>query len=77
MTVDRENKLVSVWLTQAESQDTAVQAQLEPVYRSYRQQKYTVAVYHAGREDLYQNTLDLLRFNRRRSAEQTVRRTAP
>ena len=32
----------------------------------------SVAVFESGRGDLYENTLALLRFNRRRSAEKEV-----
>ncbi len=77
--VDHSKKLVCVWLTQAESQDAAIKEQLGTLYLSYWKQKYKVAVFHSGHEDLYQNTLELLRYNRRRSAERTVRsaRSAP
>lgn len=72
--VDHSKKLVSVWLTQAESQDAAMKEQLGALYLSYRKQKYKVAVFHSGHEDLYQNTLvELLRMNRRCSAARTVR----
>ena len=33
-----------------------------------------VAVFHSGHEDLYQNTLELLRMNRRRSAARAVQK---
>lgn len=62
-----------MWLTQAESQDAAIKEQLGTLYLSYWKQKYRVAVFHSGHEDLYQNTLELLRYNRRRSAARTVR----
>ena len=70
--VDHSKKLVSVWLTQAESQDAAMKEQLGALYLSYWKQKYKVAVFHSGHEDLYQNTLELLRMNRRRSAARAV-----
>ena len=44
------------------------------LYLSYRKQKYKVAVFHSGHEDLYQNTLELLRLNRRRSAARAVQK---
>lgn len=34
--------------------------------------KYMVAVFESGKGDLYENTRDLLLFNRRRSAEKAV-----
>ena len=33
-----------------------------------------VSVFHSGHEDLYQNTLELLRMNRRRSAARAVQK---
>lgn len=72
--VDHSKKLVSVWLSQAESQDAAIKEQLGALYLSYWKKKYKVAVFHSGREDLYQNTLELLRLNRRRSAARTVQK---
>ena len=72
--VDHSKKLVSVWLTQAESQDAAMKEQLGALYLSYWKQKYKVAVFHSGHEDLYQNTLEFLRLNRRRSAARAVQK---
>ena len=39
---------------EAESQDAAMKEQLGALYLSYRKQKYKVAVFHSGHEDLYQ-----------------------
>ena len=61
-----------MWLSQAESQDAAMKEQLGALYLSYWKQKYKVAVFYSGHEDLYQNTLELLRLNRRRSAARAV-----
>ena len=68
MDVDYSKKLVSVWLTQAESQAAAIKEQLGALSLSYWKQKYKVAVFHPGHEDLSQNPLELLRMNRRSAA---------
>ena len=46
--IDHSKKLVSVRLTQAESGDKAVQAQLRALCPSCWQRRYTVAVYHSS-----------------------------
>lgn len=62
-------KIVEVWLTNSEKNDPAVAAKLQPLYRAYRKQKYTVAVFQSGGADLLGCTRDLLRYNRKRVAE--------
>lgn len=62
-------KIVEVWLTNAEKNDPAVAARLTPLYRAYQKQKYTVAVFQSGGADLLGCTRDLLRYNRKRIVE--------
>ena len=62
-------KIVEVWLTNAEKNDPAVAARLTPLYRAYQKKKYTVAVFQSGGSDLLGCTRDLLRYNRKRVAE--------
>ena len=78
---DDAKKLVQVWLTRQEGENSAVQERLQPLYAQWKQQKYMVAVFHSGQEDLKENTMALLAYNKRRSAELAVqqekkRRTA-
>lgn len=71
----RENqKLVEVWLTAADQEDNALQSRLKPMYQEYKKKGYLVAVFRSGRSDLYQQTHDLLRFNRKRIAQMEVQR---
>lgn len=72
--VNHERKLVEVWLTNAEKNDPAVRERLKPLYAKYKQQRYLVAVFESGSQDLYQSTRDLLAFNKRRTAELAVQR---
>lgn len=74
MNVRDEQKTVDIWLSNAEKNDPAIRRSLEDIYREYQQKKYLVAVFESGSQDLYQNTLDLLQYNRRRSAEREVLR---
>ena len=67
-------KLVTVWLTRAEQEDTALRERLKTLYADYKAKKYMVAQFHSGTEDLYRNTRDLLLFNRKRIEELAVQR---
>ena len=73
MEVREQSKIVELWLTKAEKNDPAFRELLKPIYQRYRDQKYLVAVFLSGEEDLYQQTRDLLLYNRRRQAEKEVR----
>ena len=67
-------KLVTVWLTRAEQEDTALRERLKELYADYKAKKYMVAQFHSGTEDLYQGTRDLLIFNRKRIEEIALQR---
>ena len=71
---DDAKKLVQVWLSQKESKDEALQNRLKPMYAQWKQQKYTVAVFRSGTEDLKESTLALLAYNKKRCAELAVQR---
>ena len=73
MQIHENSKIVELWLTRAEKEDAAVQESLKPIYRQYKEQKYLVAVFLSGEEELYPQTRDLLLYNRRRQAEKEVR----
>ena len=72
MEIRDESKIVELWLTREEKDDLAFWESLKPIYQEYKEQKYLVAVFHSGEEDLYQQTRDLLLYNRRRQAEKEV-----
>ena len=67
-------KLVTVWLTRAEQEDSALRERLKEVYAEYKAKKYMVAQFHSGTEDLYEGTRDLLIFNRKRIEEIALQR---
>ncbi len=72
MEIRDESKIVELWLTREEKDDLAFWESLKPIYQEYKEQKYLVAVFLSGEEDLYQQTRDLLLYNRRRQAEKEV-----
>lgn len=72
MDVRDDKKIVEIWLTNAEKNDPMLREQLKDVYAEYKAKKYMVAVFESGKGNLYENTRDLLLYNRRRSAEREV-----
>ena len=64
---------VCIWLTKAESADPATDERIRPIIQKYREQKYLVAVYRSGTEDLFENTLAFLKYNRKAQAQREVR----
>ena len=70
--IHESTQIVEVMLTHAEQADEAVKKQLKELYAQYKGTKYTVAVFLSGKRDLYEDTRDLLLFNRRRAAERAV-----
>lgn len=72
MEIRDESKTVELWLTREERDDLAFRESLKPMYQKYKEQKYLVAVFLSGEADLYQQTRDLLLYNRRRLAEKDV-----
>lgn len=69
-----DKQLVEIWLTNAEKKDPALREGLKDIYKKCKQKKYMVAVFESGEKDLYQGTLDLLAYNKRRCAELEVKR---
>ena len=72
MEIREQNKIVELWLTRKERDDPAFRESLKPIYQQYKDQNYLVAVFLSGEEDLYQQTRDLLLYNRGRQAEKEV-----
>ena len=74
MNVRDDKQLVEIWLTNAEKKDLALSEGLKDIYDKYKKKKYLVAVFESGNGDLYEQTRDLLLYNRQRLAEQEVQR---
>ncbi len=67
-----DRKIVEVWLTNQDKQDQALKGQLNTLYQQYKVKKYSVVEYQSGDQDLVEETSALLRYNRKRLAEQEV-----
>lgn len=72
--VREDSRTVELWLTRAERDDPGLRESLKPLYQQYKAQKYLVAVFLSGEEELYPGTRDLLLYNRRKAAERAVER---
>lgn len=73
MNVFDHTKDVEIWLTRAEKTDSQLREQLKDIYTEWKRKGYFVAVFESGEGDLYQSTLDLLAYNKKRLAEREVR----
>ena len=71
--INDQQKLVEIWLTREESQNQDLKASLQDLYAQYKAKNYLVAVFQSGEKDLYDSTLGLLLYNRKRSAQKAVR----
>ena len=74
MNVSDDKQVVEIWLTNAEKKDLTLREGLKDIYDMYKKKKYLGAVFESGEKDLYQGTLDLLSYNKRRFAELEVQR---
>ena len=74
MNVSDDKQVVEIWLTNAEKKDLTLREGLKDIYDMYKKKKYLVAVFESGEKELYQGTLDLLSYNKRRCAELEVQR---
>ena len=74
ISVNDTNRLVEIWLTNAEKADPILRASLQDIYDKFKKKKYLVAVFKSGNCGLYEQTRDLLLYNRQRLAEREVQR---
>ena len=72
MNVRDDLKIVEIWLTNPEKNDPVVRESLKPIYARYKKEKYLVGVFESGEGDLYDDTLALLSYNRKLSAQKEV-----
>lgn len=71
--VKEDPHIVEIWLTRAEKQNPALRSDLHPIYKRFKEKEYLVAVYESGEKDLYEGTLDLLIYNKRRCTELSLK----
>ncbi|MCL2109495.1 MAG: hypothetical protein FWH20_09165 [Oscillospiraceae bacterium] len=64
ITPNHNDKIVEVWLTNQDKQNTKLRQYLKPLYADYKKQGYTVAVFSSGQSDFLGKTTDLLLKNK-------------
>lgn len=67
--INHQSKLATVWLSQAERDNPAVNARLDALCRDCKSKKYMVAIFQSGSQELTDQTSGLLIHNRRRAAQ--------
>lgn len=72
MRISKQGSIVEFWLTNEEKNNPALWEDLKPLCRQYTAQNYLVAFFLSGDASLYQQTRDLLLYNRRRLAEREI-----
>ena len=70
--VHEGKRIVCVWLTKDESSDAETPAQIKKVIAQFRPKKYLVVIFRSGTQELKESTHELLRYNRRLTAEREV-----
>ena len=70
--VHEDKKIVCVWLTKDESSDDTTPARIKNVIAKFRPKKYLVVIFRSGTQELTESTRELLRYNRRLTAEREV-----
>ena len=71
--VHEKKKLVCIWLTHADSENSALNEKVRLLCSHFNMNKYTVAVFHSGKQSLRELTSDLLKYNRKLFAEREVK----
>jgi len=62
--INRQSKIVELWLTNAEQQDASFMEGLPDYYEPYQAEKYRVAIFLSGSQELAGATEELLLHNR-------------
>lgn len=63
--MDEKEKTALFWLTKKERDDKRLRSRLEEQYTDFKRQKYLVAVFFSGEQDLFDKTEGLVMHNRR------------
>jgi len=65
---NEKDKMVEIWLTNAEKNDSAIEKELNRICLQAAIEKYKVIVFKSGTGNLYENTKELI-FNNLRKGE--------
>ena len=62
---NEDARVIEIWLTKLDQQDADCMNLLEPLFKKWNEEKYLPVIYRSGYDDLYDNTLTLLKHNRK------------
>lgn len=71
--VNDVSKIVSLWFASDEPGAEYLPEDVKRMCAEYRAQKYMFATFRSGNEDVFENTLAMLKHNRRLTAENEVK----
>lgn len=52
--INDQEKTLFIWMTSKEREDPDTHQQLRPLFQEYKKQKYIVATFESGKQDLYE-----------------------
>ncbi|MBQ6268398.1 MAG: hypothetical protein IJK64_11595 [Clostridia bacterium] len=70
--VNTTRGIVSVWLTNEDQKNEALEAWLKEQYPKWKEKKLQPVVYRSGKGDLRESVLELLKHNRMRIAQNEI-----
>ena len=62
--IDKDSKLAFIWLTNEEQLNTSITNEVEVLIKDFSKQKYKVAIFKSGKEDVVELTCSLLAHNK-------------
>ena len=70
--IDNESRVVEIWLTQDEAASQLISQSLKPIFKHYKQQKYSVVVFSSGKRSLLEQTKQLILNNNRPNTDEAI-----
>ncbi len=67
------SKIVSLWFAGDENGAEHLPDEVRTMCDEYRARKYMITAFYSGKEDLFENTIAILKHNRKLSAENEVK----
>lgn len=67
--VNDQAKIIEIWWSRSEQENSALAEQVKEACKPYFAKKYTVVYFHSGEQNLYDQTIALLSYNQKRSAQ--------
>ena len=71
--VNDVSRIVSLWFSGEEPDTEHLPENVRTMCDEYRAQKYMIVTFRSGKEDLFENTLAVLKYNRKLTAENEVK----